>query len=126
MVPHNGDGRGRQVSVCGNRGVQTGSEFNFRISIGSGGGRERRWRDRSHFTLHSDDAHNCVDLSVAPTPTVFPAIGINGVQNSVCSAAGLNPPTSSVPLCRGWSGNKVVWEFAVDHVDRCVIGAIRV
>jgi hypothetical protein len=33
-------------------------------------------------------------VALAATPTVFPPIGINGVQNSVCSAVGLNPPTS--------------------------------
>ena len=52
-------------------------------------------------------------VAVAATPTVFPAIGINGVQNSVCSAAGLNPPTSQF-LYAVDSENNVVWEFAVD------------
>lgn len=52
-------------------------------------------------------------VALAATPTVFPAIGINGVQNSVCSAAGLNPPTSQY-LYAVDSQNNVVWEFAVD------------
>ena len=41
-------------------------------------------------------------ISVAATPTVFPGTGINGTQNSVCSA-GTNPPTSE-------------YLYAVDHV----------
>jgi 6-phosphogluconolactonase (cycloisomerase 2 family) len=52
-------------------------------------------------------------VSVAPTPTVFPPIGINGVQNSVCSAAGLNPPTSQYLYAVDGIGNQV-FEFAVD------------
>jgi 6-phosphogluconolactonase (cycloisomerase 2 family) len=52
-------------------------------------------------------------VAVAATPTVFPAIGINGVQNSVCSAVGLNPPTSEF-LYAVDSQNDVVWEFGVD------------
>jgi 6-phosphogluconolactonase (cycloisomerase 2 family) len=51
--------------------------------------------------------------SVAPTPTVFPAIGINGVQNSVCSAVGLNPPTSQYLYAVDGLGNQV-FEFVVD------------
>jgi 6-phosphogluconolactonase (cycloisomerase 2 family) len=41
-------------------------------------------------------------ISVAASPTVFPGTGINGTQNSVCSA-GTNPPTSE-------------YLYAVDHV----------
>jgi 6-phosphogluconolactonase (cycloisomerase 2 family) len=52
-------------------------------------------------------------VALAATPTVFPAIGINGVQNSVCSAVGLNPPTSEY-LYVVDSQNDVVWEFGVD------------
>jgi 6-phosphogluconolactonase (cycloisomerase 2 family) len=52
-------------------------------------------------------------VSVAPTPTVFPAIGINGVQNSVCSAVGLNPPTSQYLYAADGLGNQV-FEFVVD------------
>jgi DNA-binding beta-propeller fold protein YncE len=51
--------------------------------------------------------------SVAPTPTVFPAIGINGVQNSVCSTVGLNPPTSQYLYAVDGLGNQV-FEFSVD------------
>ncbi len=52
-------------------------------------------------------------VALAATPTVFPPIGINGVQNSVCSAAGLNPPTSEY-LYVVDQENYVVWEFSVD------------
>jgi 6-phosphogluconolactonase (cycloisomerase 2 family) len=52
-------------------------------------------------------------VSVAPTPTVFPAIGVNGVQNSVCSAVGLNPPTSQYLYAVDGLGNQV-FEFTVD------------
>jgi hypothetical protein len=50
---------------------------------------------------------------VAPTPTVFPAIGLNGVQNSVCSTVGLNPPTSQYLYAVDKLGNQV-FEFAVN------------
>ena len=52
-------------------------------------------------------------VSVAPTPTVFPPVGINGVQNSVCSAVGLNPPTSQYLYAVDGIGNQV-FEFVVD------------
>jgi 6-phosphogluconolactonase (cycloisomerase 2 family) len=51
--------------------------------------------------------------AVAATPTVFPGIGINGTQNSVCSVPGNSPPTSQF-LYAVDSNNYVVWEFAVD------------
>jgi len=50
--------------------------------------------------------------AVVATPTVFPGTGINGTQNSVCSA-GNNPPTSQF-LYAVDSNNYVVWEFSVD------------
>ena len=52
-------------------------------------------------------------VGVAPTPTVFPPIGINGVQNSVCSAAALNPPTSEYLYAVDGLGNQV-FEFGVN------------
>jgi 6-phosphogluconolactonase (cycloisomerase 2 family) len=52
-------------------------------------------------------------IGVAPTPTVFPAIGLNGVQNSVCSTAGLNPPTTQYLYAVDNLGNQV-FEFAVN------------
>ncbi len=52
-------------------------------------------------------------ISVAPTPTVFPPIGLNGIQNSVCSTVGLNPPTSQYLYAVDNLGNQV-FEFAVN------------
>jgi 6-phosphogluconolactonase (cycloisomerase 2 family) len=52
-------------------------------------------------------------VSVAPTPTVFPGIGINGVQNSVCSAPGLSPPTAQYLYAADGLGNQV-FEFQVN------------
>ncbi len=51
-------------------------------------------------------------VAVAPTPTVFPAIGVNGTQNAVCSAVGLNPPTSQYLYAVDGLGNQV-FEFGV-------------
>ncbi len=51
--------------------------------------------------------------ALAATPTVFPSLGLNGVQNAVCSGAGNNPPTSEF-LYVADSVNNVVWEFGVD------------
>jgi len=51
-------------------------------------------------------------VAVAPTPTVFPSIGLNGTQNAVCSA-GTNPPTSQF-LYAVDATNYMVWEFSVD------------
>jgi 6-phosphogluconolactonase (cycloisomerase 2 family) len=52
-------------------------------------------------------------VSVAPTPTVFPAIGVNGVQNSVCSTPGLTPPTTQYLYAVDGVGNQV-FEFQVN------------
>ena len=52
-------------------------------------------------------------FAVAATPTVFPGIGVNGVQNAVCSAAGTNPPTSQYLYAVDQLGNQV-FEFQVD------------
>jgi 6-phosphogluconolactonase (cycloisomerase 2 family) len=52
-------------------------------------------------------------VSVAPTPTVFPAIGVNGVQNSVCSAPGISPPTTEYLYAVDGLGNQV-FEFQVN------------
>lgn len=52
-------------------------------------------------------------VSVAPTPTVFPTIGLNGVQNAVCSDAGNNPPTLEYLYAVDGLGNQV-FEFSVD------------
>jgi 6-phosphogluconolactonase (cycloisomerase 2 family) len=52
-------------------------------------------------------------VSVAPTPTVFPAIGVNGVQNAVCSAPGISPPTTQYLYAVDGLGNQV-FEFQVN------------
>jgi len=52
-------------------------------------------------------------VAVATSPTVFPGLGINGVQNAVCSAAGTNPPTVEF-LYVADQQNNVLWEFGVD------------
>lgn len=52
-------------------------------------------------------------VSVAATPTVFPQIGINGVQNSICSTVGLNPPTTEYLYAVDGLGNQV-FEFGVN------------
>lgn len=52
-------------------------------------------------------------VALAPTPTVFPGIGINGVQNSVCSGPGNNAPKSEY-LYAIDSQNYAIWEFSVD------------
>jgi len=53
-------------------------------------------------------------VALAPTPTVFPGIGLNGVQTAVCSAPGTNPPTSEFLYVVDQSNNNAVWEFGVD------------
>ncbi|MFZ0731038.1 MAG: beta-propeller fold lactonase family protein [Candidatus Sulfotelmatobacter sp.] len=52
-------------------------------------------------------------VAVAATPTILPAIGINGTVNSVCSVPGLVAPTAEF-LYAVDSVNYVLWEFAVD------------
>ncbi len=52
-------------------------------------------------------------VSVAPTPTVFPKIGVNAVQNAVCQAVGTNPPTSEYLYAVDHLGNQV-FEFQVN------------
>jgi len=52
-------------------------------------------------------------VAAAATFTTFPTIGINGVQNAVCSAPGETAPTTEY-LYAVDSLNYVVWEFSVD------------
>ena len=52
-------------------------------------------------------------ISVAVTPTVLPAIGINGIQNAVCSAPGNTAPTSEFLYAVDQVGDRV-FEFQVD------------
>jgi len=53
-------------------------------------------------------------VAVAPTPTIFPPVGINGAVNSVCQIPGNQPPPTSQFLYAVDSTNYVVWEFSVD------------
>ena len=85
------------------------------FAIGSGGS-ATEVAGSPFFTANSPTTllQSGIDIvSVAPTPTIFPAIGINGVQNSVCSAVGLNPPTSQYLYAVDGVGNQV-FEFLVD------------
>jgi len=52
-------------------------------------------------------------VAVAPTPTVFPPVGVNGSVNSVCQVPGNQPPTSQF-LYAVDSNNYVVWQYSVD------------
>ena len=52
-------------------------------------------------------------VGVAPTPTVFPKIGLNGVQNAVCQAVGTTPPTTEYLYAVDGLGNQV-FEFQVN------------
>ncbi len=88
------------------------------FAVGSNGGLQEYTNadptKSSPFTVPAscvNSPNNLVALAV--TPTVFPAIGVNGVQNAVCSAAGTSPPTSEY-LYAVDSVNNLVWEFAVD------------
>jgi DNA-binding beta-propeller fold protein YncE len=113
------DPAGKYLFVA-NRATTDGAGFSVPgsvsvFSIGSGGS-VAEVAGSPFFTMNQPMTlqQQGIDLvAVAPTPTVFPPIGINGVQNSVCSAAGLNPPTSQF-LYAVDSENNVVWEFAVD------------
>ena len=52
-------------------------------------------------------------ISVAVTPTVLPAIGINGIQNAVCSSPGNTAPTSEFLYAVDTVGDQL-FEFQVD------------
>src|SRR5215472_9202024 len=52
-------------------------------------------------------------VAVAPTPTVFPPVGVNGSVNSVCQVPGNQPPTSQF-LYAVDALNYVVWQYSVD------------
>lgn len=52
-------------------------------------------------------------VSVAPTPTVLPLVGLNGVQNAVCNDIGNNPPTLEYLYAVDGLGYQV-FEFAVN------------
>lgn len=95
------DSAGKFLFVAGGAGVRV-------YAIGSGASLTAV---KQTVTLPpTAQAPNFVALAVSPT--VFPGIGINGTQNSVCSA-GTNPPTAEY-LYAVDSINYVVWQFAVD------------
>lgn len=52
-------------------------------------------------------------VSVAPTPTVFPGLGLNGVQAAVCSGQNIPAPTSQYLYAVDAIGNQV-FQFQVD------------
>ncbi len=52
-------------------------------------------------------------IAVAPSPTVFPPTGVNGVQNSACSDKGNTPPSTQYLYAADTLGNQVL-EFQVD------------
>jgi 6-phosphogluconolactonase (cycloisomerase 2 family) len=52
-------------------------------------------------------------VAIAATPTVFPKIGSNGLQNAVCSDVGNNPPTTEYLYAADYQNN-VVWEYSVN------------
>lgn len=52
-------------------------------------------------------------VALAPSPTVFPQVGINGTQNSVCSIPGSTPPTAQY-LYLVDAANYNVLQFAVN------------
>ncbi len=52
-------------------------------------------------------------IAVAPTPTVFPPTGVNGVQNSACSDVRNTPPSTQYLYAADSLGNQVL-EFQVD------------
>jgi hypothetical protein len=51
--------------------------------------------------------------SVAATPTVFPSIGLNGVQNSICTSQNTPAPTQQFLYAADFENN-VVWVFGVN------------
>jgi 6-phosphogluconolactonase (cycloisomerase 2 family) len=65
-------------------------------------------------TVQSTIPQAIIDIvGVAPTPTVLPAVGLNGVQQAVCSDVGNNPPTLEYLYAVDGLGNQV-FEFSVN------------
>jgi 6-phosphogluconolactonase (cycloisomerase 2 family) len=82
--------------------------------IGSGGSLTEVAGSPFVPTVQSTAPQAIIDIvSVAPTPTVFPAIGLNGVQQAVCSDVGNNPPTLEYLYAVDGLGNQV-FEFSVN------------
>jgi 6-phosphogluconolactonase (cycloisomerase 2 family) len=84
------------------------------FTVGSGGSVTEVAGSPFFTTSQTTVPQSSLDIvSVAPTPTVFPAIGVNGVQNSVCSAPGISPPTTEYLYAVDGLGNQV-FEFQVN------------
>ena len=81
------------------------------FAIGSGGSVKEV--SGSPFFTNVASAQNQDFVAVVATPTVFPAIGISGLQNAVCSVPGNNPPSTQFVYAVD-SLNYVVWEFQVN------------
>jgi 6-phosphogluconolactonase len=80
-------------------------------SIGSGGGLTPV--AGTYNFINGTGFQNPNIVAVAPTPTVFPPVGVNGTVNSVCQVPGNQPPTSQF-LYAVDANNYVVWEYSVD------------
>lgn len=87
-----------QYGVCvyaiGSDGTLTGVQGNFNF-------------------INQPGFRNPAIVAVAPTPTVFPNVGINGTINSVCQLPFNTPPTSEF-LYAVDTNNYGVWEYSVN------------
>ena len=80
------------------------------FAIGNGGS----LTELPNSPFFTPPAANLADItSVAATPTVFPGIGVNGTQNSVCSVSSNPPPTTEFLYAVDSVGYQV-FEFQVD------------
>jgi len=80
------------------------------FSIGSGGG----LTEVAGSPFMTPASSLLADIvSVAASPTTFPAVGINGTVNAVCSVPGTVAPTSEY-LYAVDANNYGVWEFSVN------------
>ena len=85
------------------------------LAIGSGGRLTEVTGSPFFVTTPASTAAQVTNdfVSVAATPTVFPGIGINGTQNSVCSVPSNPPPTSEFLYAVDTVGYQL-FEFQVD------------
>jgi 6-phosphogluconolactonase (cycloisomerase 2 family) len=92
--------------------VQTTAQFGVCVyAIGAGG---TLTAVKGTYTFTNGLGFQTPDIvAVTPSTTVFPKIGLNGVQNAVCSAPQNTPPKSEF-LYAVDSQNNVVWEFGVN------------
>lgn len=87
------------------------------FSIGSGGSLTEVTdpANSGPFTVPGSCLAAVDPVALAVTPTVFPGIGFNGVQNAVCSGPGNPPPTAEFLYMADASNNNEVWEFGIDR-----------